>query len=107
MPIERTNAIMRILKRGSPKPPKNPTIRIKTVARAIIAGILQMIGPMPPTKTHATTTESPTKENMDMDIQCVHASLSVSQIVSFSGGVNTLTPYLCRLSSTWASVKPV
>lgn len=38
---------------------------------------------------------------MDMAIQCVQASLSVSQRVSFSGGVSTFTSYFLRLSNTW------
>ena len=69
MPIDRTKAIIRILKRGSPKPPKNPTIRINKVARVIMAGIDQIMPPILPLNTPAAITDDTTITNIEMAIQ--------------------------------------
>ena len=69
MPIDRTKAIIRILKRGALKPPKNPTIRINKVARVIMAGIDQIMPPILPLNTQAATTDDTTITNIEMAIQ--------------------------------------
>ena len=107
MPIDKTKAIIRILNSGSSKPPKSPTINIRAVESAIIPGIDQMMLPILLHSDAATIPDSIKSANIENAIQCVHVSFRTSHIVSFSGGVSILTPYLLRLSSTWASVKPV
>ena len=92
--------MMRILNSGSSKPPKNPTIRISTVARVIMAGMLQISVPILQARKPAEMAEIAISTNLDMAIQCVQDSLSLSQSVSFSGGVRILIPYLFRLSTT-------
>ena len=64
MPIESTNAVIKILKRGSPNPPKKPTINMRSVATETIAGITQMELPMLPTSTPARIAESAISTNM-------------------------------------------
>ena len=100
IPIERTNAIINILKRGSSYPPKNPTVIISNVAKVIIAGIEYITLPMSLYKITAAITDKIISVNIDIEIQCLHTSFSLSQRVSFSGGVKILTPYLARLSTT-------
>ena len=75
IPIESTNAVIKILKRGSPKPPKKPTIRISSVAIVTIPGITQIALPILPTNTPARTTESAISTNMAIAVGCLHTSL--------------------------------
>ena len=97
---------MRILNRGSSNPPKKPTNKINTEARAMMAGIDQIIVPILPLSKNVVTTDKPIKTTIEIEIQCLQASFNVSHSVSFSGGVKTLAPCILLLSSTWASVKP-
>ena len=69
MPIDRTKAIIRILNRGSPNPPKNPTISINKVASVIMAGIDHIMPPILPLSTPAAITDSTTITNIEMAIQ--------------------------------------
>ena len=75
IPIERTNAVIRILKRGSPKPPKKPTMSIRSVATATIAGITKISAPILPANAPAATRVSPIKTNIAIAIGCLHTSL--------------------------------
>ena len=72
--MESTKAVMRILKRGSPKPPKNPTISINRVAIVTIPGITQIIAPMLPARIAANITVPTIKHAIVMAIGCLHTS---------------------------------
>ena len=72
--MESTNAVIRILNSGSPKPPKNPTTRMSNVATVTMAGITQMFAPIEDANTPAAMAVHAISANIAKAIGCLHTS---------------------------------